>query len=150
MGLFSSIGHIFKGAGHVVGGLLGGGGGNSTAISKGTNNITVRPTTNITNKIDTETLGNILAKSNNKNAQMAQETQRLAILSNDKNAQMAQNNQKLEILNGLENAKIQKENQKLEIIKLNQLDTYFNQSKNVILISMLAVGLIYVSKKGKK
>lgn len=100
---------------------MGGGGGSSTVVTR---NVTeVRPVTNI--DVDTKPLGEILAESNEKIA---------------KTRMMLQAQQ----------IKAQQKQQQIEVAKMKIMDTYIEHAKNGLILSGIAIAVLYASSKKRK
>ena len=115
---------FFSSIGHAIGGIFGGGGGGNSNVSTSTST-TLKPVTNVTNEIDLEPVAKILAKSQEQNAKVTKDAQALKLINDERSRQ-------------------------LKAKEFQQIDTYLEHAKNGLVLSAVAIGLIYVSKKSKK
>ncbi len=129
---------LFGGITRAIGGLLGGGGGSASASQSTTNK------TNI--NVDLEPLSKILADSQEQTAQVFAKSQnQTAQVFASGLKQSAQTEKEAQTINFIN----EERNRALEIQKQNKLDTYLEHAKNGLVLSSVAVALLYVSKKGK-
>ena len=114
---------------------MGGGGGSSTVVTR---NVTeVRPVTNI--DVDTKPLGEILAESNEKIAKTRMMLQAQQIKAQQKQLKAQQ-----------KQLKAQQKQQQIEVVKMKIMDTYIEHAKNGLILSGIAIAVLYASSKKRK